>query len=239
VDLRPFTPNSLLLARLTKVPFRVGFGLRGLAYTLHREIEYRPDRPFGQLYLDALPALGLRRADYRGPVLGTGSFAPAPRVEQLLPEEPFIVAHLGSRTRVREAPRETCVELLGRISDDVAIVAVGTADDAERYAWLTAALPAHRVVNLMGRTSLTELLAVVERSAGGVVSESFVSHASLAFRRPTLVLTTKRFADRASYPVARSDLWLVDADTWSAEVETATTAFRAAVSSVAPRVSAR
>jgi ADP-heptose:LPS heptosyltransferase len=229
VDLRPFTPNSLLLARLASVPFRVGFGLRGLAYTLHREIAYRPDRPFGQLYLDALPALGLRAATYGGPVLGPGTFDPTPRIAGLLPDEPFVVAHLGSRTQVREAPRARCLELLRPLCEDVPIVAVGTKEEADRYRWLGDALPARRLVNLMGRTSLPDLLAVVERSVGGIVSESFVSHVLLAFERPTLVLTTRRFADRASYPVGCPHLWLVDADAPSTDLSAEVTAFRAAV----------
>src|SRR5688572_24251269 len=229
VDLRPFTPNSLLLARLANVRFRAGFGLRGLAYTLHREIAYHPDRPVGQLLLDSLATLGLRPSSYRGPVLDAGDFDLPPRLAGLLPDEPFIVAHLGSRTLTREAPRARSLELLRRISEDVRVVAVGTKEEAERYRWLGDALPPGRLTNLIGETSLAELLAVVQRSAGGIVSESFVSHALLAFERPTLVLTAKRFAVRASYPIGCHHLWLVDADAPSADLHADVTAFRAAV----------
>ena len=40
VDLRPFTPNSLLFAHRLKVPYRVGFPLRGLSYTLHAALRF-------------------------------------------------------------------------------------------------------------------------------------------------------------------------------------------------------
>jgi ADP-heptose:LPS heptosyltransferase len=236
VDLRPFTPNSLLLARLANVPFRVGFGLRGLAYTLHREVVYRSDRPFGQLFLDGLTALGLRAATYGGPALSAGAFELTPSIACLLPDEPFVLAHLGSRSLVKEIPRDRCVEVLRRICESVPIVAVGTQEEAQRYHWLGESLPAGRLVNLMGRTSLSELLAVAERSAGGVVSESFVAHALLAFERPTLVLMANRFAVRAPYPLECSHLWLVDARTPPVELKSELSAFRDAVAGATQRM---
>jgi ADP-heptose:LPS heptosyltransferase len=238
VDLRVFTPNSLFLARLANVPYRVGFGLRGLAFTLHEEIPYSAGRPFGQLFLDALPALGLRSATYERPDLGSGTLELTPTIASQLPNGPYVVAHLGSGNASKEVSREQCAAVLRRIAADVPVIAVGTAGEARRFQWLTGELPHGRLVNLMGRTSLADLLAVVERSAGGIVSDSFVGHTLLAFERPLLVLMAKRFAVREAYPAARRHLWLVDVDDSSA-MRDASSAFRAVVAASPARESAR
>src|SRR5947207_2524297 len=69
LDLRTRSPNALWLAERIRAPYRVGFGLRGLSYTLHEQIPFRSDRSLGQLFLDALPLLGLDPVKYHGPVL--------------------------------------------------------------------------------------------------------------------------------------------------------------------------
>lgn len=210
VDLRPFSPNSLLLAQLAHMPFRVGFGLRGLSYTLDRVIPFTQRRSFGQSFLDALPLLGLEAATYEGPEplvpVATSTDALS------LPTGPYIVVQLGSRNPAREASRDCWRAILPILAERYTIVAIGGRGEAERFSWIGGDVAPERLVNLIGRTTLPQLLDIVRRSVGGVTIDSFAAHVLLSYRLPTVVLASQRHTPRASFPDSCDHLSLVDRD---------------------------
>ena len=213
VDLRPFTPNSLLLAYQSKVPYRVGFALRGLSYTLHASLRYDEDQPFGQLFLDALPALGLRPANYDGPTLGafTRRVAEVPPPAGM-PSQPFIVVQAASRTAARNAPLAAWEALLPVLARTHVLVFVGSRSDAKTIAPLLAMVPPDRRCDLTGRTTVAQLFKVCDAGEMALSVDSLIAHIGQAMNRPTLVLTDTARTPSSSYPHGRPGLHLVSKD---------------------------
>lgn len=222
LDLRPFTPNTLLLAHRLQVPYRVGFALRGLSYTLHTALPYDDDQPFGQLFLDALPALGLRGATYEGPTFGpfASRLASVPLPDGV-PTEPYVVVQPASRNAARNAPLAAWQALLAEVARTHTVVFLGGAGDAPTIAPLLPLVPATRRVDLTGRTSLAQLFRVCAGSAMAISVDSLMAHIGLATQRPTLVLIDRIRTPRASYPPERAGLRLVSKDAWPDDLRAA------------------
>lgn len=197
IDLRERSPNTLLLARLSQIPFRAGFGVRGLSFTLHHEFPYQPGASLGQMYLDALASLGFPPATYERPLL---ELPDRPwTIPGVNPSERYLVIHPASRDVMREASPEFWRTVFQAAAGVEKIVAVGGRGDQERYEFL-AALGDPRYVNLMGETSLEELLYLVKNAHRAVVIDSFVAHIALAFQVPELLIMAPGFAIAASFP---------------------------------------
>lgn len=222
VDLRPFTPNTLLFAHQLKVPYRVGFPLRGLSYTLHAALRFDDEQPFGQLFLDALPALGLRPSSFDGPTFGpfasrmTGVADP-----DGLPAGPYVVVQAASRTPAKNAPLAAWQALLPAMARTHAVVFVGGAGDARTIAPLLAMVPPDRRFDLAGRTTLPQVFKVCAGSAMAVSVDSLTAHIGLAMQRPTLVLFDTARSPRASYPRERPGLRLISKEASGAMLVTA------------------
>jgi len=103
--------------------------------------------------------------------------------------EPFIVVHPGvgpySQARAWPADRFAAVARDLRATTGMPIVAVGTRDEAAGSAPL---LAESGVANLLGRTTIAELAAVLERAALVIGADSGVAHLAAALRRPTLAI---------------------------------------------------
>ncbi|WP_427913112.1 glycosyltransferase family 9 protein [Ramlibacter sp. MMS24-I3-19] len=213
VDLRPFTPNSLLLAHQLKVPYRVGFALRGLSYTLHASLRYDEDQPLGQLFLNALPALGLRPANYDGPTLGPF----APRVAEVpspagMPSQPIVVVQAASRTAAKNAPLAAWKALLPVLARTHVLVFVGSRSDAKVIAPLLAMVPPDCRCDLTGRTTVAQLFKVCGAGEMVLSVDSLAAHIGQAMNRPTLVLTDTARTPSSCYPHGRPGLHLVSKD---------------------------
>lgn len=71
-------------------------------------------------------------------------------------------------------------------SPDNCLVVVGTQDEAANVASVVSQLPADRVLNLMGRTKISEMLALLKLSALFVGGDSGPGHLALAAELPTV-----------------------------------------------------
>lgn len=219
VDLRLRSGNALLLGYLSRIPFRIGFGGRGLSYTLHRELPYADVPSRGDAYLAALPALGLAGARYLRPGLpGTIARRPA----RFARPERYVLVHFASPARYREVPPERWLAALSAVPD-VKLVAIGSATDRTRYGSLLDGLGEDRVINAMGLTSLRELVDLARGSEGGIVIDSVVAHLLLAFDRPTIVLMRPGASERMSFPEHCPTTVFCDTD--DADVSTAVRAW--------------
>ena len=211
LDLRAFTPNALALARLAGVPYRIGFGLRGGAFLLHQELAYDPETPLGQLYLDALPRLGLspHGAVYEKPVLPRWEAAPdAPLLASGIALPPrYVAIHPFSRDDLRMAGDDLWLGFAERIARTVPLVVLGAKADAGRpLAARLAALPG--VTLLAGKTTFREAAECVRRAEAFAGVDSVFAHVALAFDRPAFLFFREGTSQRASFPARNPRLRL-------------------------------
>jgi|GEM_PF-3979015 len=209
LDLRERSPNTLLLARLAGIPFRAGFAVRGMSFTLHHAFRYQPRTPLGQMYLDALAGLGFPPCPYQRPLI---DLPEQPwTIRGVTPGERYLVIHPASRDVMREASPTFWKTVFAAATQAEKIVAVGGGGDRNRYAFLdTFGDP--RFVNLMGETSLEQLLQLVKHASRAVVIDSFVAHIALAFAVPALLIMAPGFAIAESFPKNSPDLTPIPSD---------------------------
>jgi ADP-heptose:LPS heptosyltransferase len=201
LDVRCTSPSTIDLAIDSRAPVRLGFGLRGRSWEYHALIPYDARASLGQNWLHSLDALGLAPARYRGPVL--------PAVSTPDGDAPIVVQP-GSRSTVKEAPMALWRALLPPLAERAPIVLVGHADDRERFAELPSLLPASRVQNRMGQTSLAALFALTGRARAVVGVESMVAHIAVGHNRPTVVLNNPNASGIIAFPDGVPSLTFVD-----------------------------
>jgi ADP-heptose:LPS heptosyltransferase len=175
IDLRPYTPNALLLFRLANIPKRSGFPLRGKAFTLHCAFSYDPRIAIGENFQRALPRLGLIPASYRGSevwdVLG------AARISALRPDvRPFVILHPCGGRKHKDLPAAVIPEMIKGLIDRFDVVVFGGASDRQRMPWLAELGSWTGVHDLVGRTSVIEVAQYSLAAIGAIVVDSFVAH---------------------------------------------------------------
>ncbi|MDR1789164.1 MAG: hypothetical protein LBR12_02210 [Opitutaceae bacterium] len=79
-ELRPFSGNTLHIARLAGVPCRIGFALREFGFSVNHALDYSDAVPLGQLFNNAARFLGVEPRVYKGPRV-TEAFWPAARAD--------------------------------------------------------------------------------------------------------------------------------------------------------------
>jgi ADP-heptose:LPS heptosyltransferase len=183
------------------VPIRIGFGLRGRSWEYHALIPYDPQSSLGQNWLHSLGVLGLDHAEYRGPVL--------PAAPQLDADAPIVIQP-GSRSRVKEAPLDFWQALLPRLAERAPLLLVGNADDRARFAALRDSVPADRLHDHMGQTTVPELIACTGRARAMIGVESMVAHIAVGHGRPTVVLNNPNASGIIAFPDGLPSLTFVD-----------------------------
>ncbi|SDU00815.1 ADP-heptose:LPS heptosyltransferase [Verrucomicrobium sp. GAS474] len=229
VELRPYTPNAIFLGGLAKAAYRVGFGTRGLAKLLDREIPYDGVVPMGQLLLNALPLFGVPPEPgaeiYRGPVLPGFPKAESAGVAARFGLAPggYFVLHMESREASREVSAAVWTEILTRVAPQgggrrfvLVGKTAGPTGEAVLAALAAAGIPA---LSVAGQTSFDDLFHLAQAAAGTICIDSLGAHLSLSFRRPTLVLMRAGFSHYGSFPVQGADLPLFFAPVEEGEEE--------------------
>jgi ADP-heptose:LPS heptosyltransferase len=206
VDMRPYFPCAWLLGILSGARLRAGFGLRGMADTFHIIVPYSISKRLGQLYLDALPSITGAGLIYRKPIL--------PSIRQhvevvnafRLPGR-YVAVQLSSRERARNINSSLWAKIIASLVSNCAIVLLGLTDD-EKYPELEAR---GDLVSLIGKTSISEFLAIIEGSAGVVSVDSFAAHVGIAYSLPVAVLMIAPYSQQQSYPASLPNLKLFPA----------------------------
>ena len=131
-DLRAFSPNAWSLARASNARFRMGFGLRGMAFTYHQLIAFDFGKPMGQLYLNAVGGLGGVSATYRGPELPS-AIGQAVRV---LPTKtpPYLVIQLYSAELGKNVPASLWQDIMEKLGAQYSLVLAGTREEGVKAA---------------------------------------------------------------------------------------------------------
>jgi ADP-heptose:LPS heptosyltransferase len=206
VDMRPYFPCAWFLAMLSGAKLRAGFGLRGMADTFHIIVPYSISKRLGQLYLDALPSITGAGLIYRKPIL--------PSIRQdldvvnafRLPGR-YVAVQLSSRERARNIGSSLWAKIIASLVSNFAIVLLGLTDD-DKYPELEARAD---LVSLIGKTRISEFLAIIERSAGVVSVDSFAAHVGIAYSLPVAVLMVAPYSQQQSYPANIPNLRLFPA----------------------------
>lgn len=201
LDIRCTSPSTIDLAIESGAPVRIGFGLRGRSWEYHALIPYREESSLGQNWLHALDTLGLPPGTYAGPVL--------PAVPPLESDAPIIVQP-GSRTVGKEAPLGFWQALLPALSERGRIMLVGNAADQRRYASLRGLVAPGRCEDMMGATSLTDVIALTGRARAAIGVESMVAHLAVGYGRPTVVLNNPATSGIVAFPDGLPSLTFVD-----------------------------
>ncbi len=208
-DLRIFSPNAWRLARASRARIRLGFGLRGMAFTYHRLLPFAPGKTSGQLYLDAVGLLGGGASGYRGPELPSAISSAA----RILPEKvvgPYLVLQLYSGEAKRNVSPAVWRHILAELAPKETLVLAGSATDGLRAEQEGLLIPG--IIPLFGRTTIPEFLRLVEESSGVISVDSFAAHLGLAYEKKVAVLMVKIFSDPNSYPRENRNLSLCPSD---------------------------
>ena len=116
----------------------------------------------------------------------------------------YLAVQLSSRERARNIPSSLWAKVLDSLMSSFSIVLLGLADD-QRYPELEGIAG---VLSFVGKTSISDFLAIIEGSVGVVSVDSFAAHVGLAYSRPVAVLMVEPYSQQRSYPANNSDLGL-------------------------------
>ncbi len=108
-----------------------------------------------------------------------------------LPKGPFVAAHVASFAHeAKRWPEERFAALFGRLAAErgLPVVLLGSAAEAPMNARVASLAPGVRVVDLAGKTSLPEVLAVVAEAELFVGNDSGLAHLANAAGTPTTVV---------------------------------------------------
>jgi ADP-heptose:LPS heptosyltransferase len=125
---------------------------------------------------------------------------------------PYVVVHAGAQLPSRRWPVQRFAEVADRLAEQgFTVVLTGGAPEAGLVNTLAAAMR-HEPVNLVGRTTLWTLGALVEGAERVVCNDTGVSHVAAALKRPSVVVScgsdTARWAplDRELHRVLAHDV---------------------------------
>lgn len=182
-----------LAAWMARVPVRAGIADNGLGLLYHHPFKYR-DLPIhlARRYEPLLEQLTGRR-DMRWlpavPELFGGAGGPGKLREAGWDNRPYVTLSFGTRGYgKRWFPEKTkWPELAGRLLEQgLAVVWLGGPDERELGAELSALAPGS--IDLSGRTTIPEALAIQHGAYGNVAIDTGLAHTAAATGRPTVVL---------------------------------------------------
>ena len=187
--------KSGLFSRLSGAKRRIGFHRRNA-----KEFNWIFNNEHIGYYSDDLPKIDhyLRFTEHLGlpqPAklnFGLSSLDPLDAVPQLIGKmnQPFIVIVLGSSWESKNWNDEGYVGLIQRILTDgiLKVVLVGDRSRATLAAALTEKFKSPNVIDLVGRTSLGQLAALLKAAAVGVGPDSGPGHMATALHTPFVTL---------------------------------------------------
>ncbi len=96
-----------------------------------------------------------------------------------------LIIHPGTHGNAREWPEKFWIELVQALPKEVEVYVTGSPDEAKRFKKLGSLVSIH---NLMGQTSLSELLLVIHQSDGLVANSTGPLHMAATMAKPCLGL---------------------------------------------------
>lgn len=180
-----------LLSFAIGAPVRVGFDDEGAGFANNVRVPLTADRPIVLQNLDLLRALGtepqVTDVHLRVPRIDLASLLPRTLDES----EPLIAIHAGSTWESRlQWQLARYAELLTALLREhrCTILLLGTAPETPMGDALMAQANQPRVVNLIGKTSLLQVAALLSRCALFIGNDSGLLHVALGLRTPAIGL---------------------------------------------------
>jgi len=178
---------------LADIPERIGYGITGGGFFMTREISYRRGMHESRHTLDLLKTIGVRRERLLPQIYFS-------KEEELISKncetwghdanDKLIGVQLEAGTSAKEWPlshMKTFVDLCAKELSEYKIVFVGT--DAGRFSWISENPSIERQrVNLIGKTSLRELLSLMKHFQVFISPDSGPAHIAACLGVPTLFL---------------------------------------------------
>jgi len=177
-----------VLLWMSKIQHRIGYGSTGGAFLLTHELEWRPNTPPTESNLTFLTAFG-------GPPTATAvaSLTWTIREQELqtmrkaVPDKDFLLFHIDAGTQAKKWPIDRYRPLLNQAQQrGLKPVLVGS--DA---ALARDHLPQQgnaEIIDMLGRTTLPQLIALISLSRGIVSTDSGPAHIAAAMQKPVLIL---------------------------------------------------
>ncbi len=203
-DLAVLLPNSILsawIAAKAGIPERWGYAAGGRGRLLTRPVRRPPGLPHqADYYLTLTTALGLPAVPRVAPIAvpATARAAAAALLAGAPPAGVVVLAPGAAYGRAKQWPPERFAELAAALWRDrgLASVVIGAGGDAVASAEVRAALTAlpggrpalASLVDLVGRTDLATLAAVLERATAVVANDSGAMHLAGAVGTPVVAI---------------------------------------------------
>ncbi len=186
--------RSALILFFAGVPVRVGFDRSELSFLYTHTVRHRWELHEVDRNLELLRPLGIRNFE-RMPYLFVSKEEKGQVREKFKLPEDFVVLSPFSNFRLKEWNIERWVELVKRLG--IPSVVVGTERDRQR----AQIFEKTRSLNLVGKTSLRELMAVIGLSKGVISCDSSPVHIANALGVPALSIYTATSPDYGFYPL--------------------------------------
>ena len=192
VVLHPTSFRNALLPFLARVPIRVGTNVSGRGMLLtgsckdNTEIHevHRYLRVLKLLNIDAPPSF----LEFWHTDADRQSIARLLAAEDILPDDPIVALNLGTTWATKRWDVTNFADLIqqiARLLPEIKIVLVGSPEERELADALPAALS---VINLVGKTEILQLGALLERCEVCVTGDSGPMHIAAAVGTPTVAL---------------------------------------------------
>ena len=186
--------RSALILFFAGVPMRVGFDRSELRWLYTHTVRHRWELHEVDRNLELLRPLGIKNFE-RMPYLSVLEEEKLQVKEKFKLPEDFIVLSPFSNFRLKEWSLEGWVELIKRLG--IPSIVVGTERDRQR----AEIFDKTSSLNLVGKTSLRELMAVISLSKGVVSCDSSPVHIANALGVPALSVYTATSPDYGFYPL--------------------------------------
>lgn len=192
IDSEQFHYSSSIFAALSRAPVRIGFKIQPTRNELYTHlVDYPMDRYEADAF-DLLVEPLCGKAEEPASPAGLLDAARLPSAVPGLPdgEDGLLVVFPYGGARGKEWPAGRWAEIVRRLlaRNEGRVVLVGGADAAELSRTILHAVNDHRVLSLVGRLSLAQTAAVLNRCRLYVGCDTGVTHMAVALRRPTVVL---------------------------------------------------
>jgi ADP-heptose:LPS heptosyltransferase len=188
IDTEQWHRLSAVVARLTRAPMLIGFATNERSRLFTHPIAYSQDDYETDGFFKLLSPMGIDAPEQSGRFLTVPDVAVkiiVPLLETLI-GKPFVTIFPGASIPERRWGAERfrrVAQLLAAF--DVSVVVVGGIEDRGQGEVIVAGGPG---LNLVGRTSLTETAAIIERSALLLSGDSGVLHIAAGLGKPTVSL---------------------------------------------------
>lgn len=175
--------RHILMMRLARIPYLIGFGKTGGGFLLDLEVPSQPLVPAWQENLRCLAPL-LKQDTFTQPLIQLKNLSP-PLFAQMLPHD-FATIHIGAGTEAKAWSPGAWQNLLANLSP-LPLVLVGDSAAREKAQAILEESHLH-TLDLTGKTNVTDLAWLLKQSRFLITADSGPAHLGAALGTPTVVL---------------------------------------------------